>query len=166
MKMFLSVVVEDVCNLKEVFDKIKNLSSKDKLFYIVIILIIQIIIVCFTMMFIEANNYWNSLTPEQKEEIRLKGENNYNYEKTTGIITKIENNHYFNGAHWWETKVTVYCEDLDTEKTYQEKVGGFYRPTLWESKEGDEVEIEIITITDGYGEEKQKYLDNHIKIIN
>ncbi len=110
---------------------------------------------------IKCQREFDALPLEEKQRIILSNQENYNTEYINGTITTINNSYYYATTCWYTTKVTVYCEELDDEVTYEEKVAGvFNRPTFWDYKERDIVQVQKITVTDGYGNIKRQYLGN------
>lgn len=142
--------------------KVKNLKIQKIDIVIIFLFLILFFLGGFLLReMIKCQREFDALPLEEKQRIILSNQENYNTEYINGTIVSIDNTYYYATTCWYTTKVTVYCKELDDKVTYEEKVAGvFNRPTFWDYKEGDIVQVQKITVTDGYGNIKRQYLGN------
>ena len=105
------------------------------------------------------------MSPEEQQQITLTNERNYSYDYLDGVITDIDDIHFFAANHHYKTVAEIYCAEIDETFTYREEtLGIYYKPTLWKHKEGEHVMCERVTITDGYGKIVAKYLSGEVEL--
>lgn len=114
--------------------------------------------------FYQRHQWWNSLSPEEQQEITLTNERNYSYDYLDGIITDIDDMYYWAGVPRYKTEAEIYCAEADEIVDYNEEVSGLARPLLWNHEEGEHVKCELVTVTDGYGNIVNQFFDDDVEL--